>query len=302
MRWAGRIARSNIVMKVQVLIENTIESSNNTNLKQEHGLSIFIKYKDKKILLDAGTTSAFMENAKNMDVDIENADFCVLSHGHYDHSGGFAKYLEENHNKKVYAMKTSIEEYYSGSGGHIHEIGVPKEVYPKYKDNFILIDEAFVDKGVEISEGIFIIPHNTKGLEKIGERAKLYKKVDDDYVPDDFSHELSLVFDTEKGLVVFNSCSHSGIINTMEEIKKYFGNRAIYAFFGGLHMKGMKDNVEICTFSEAEIEGMADYLKQNGLTKLYTGHCTGLVGFKLIKNYMQDGVEYINTGKTISIN
>jgi 7,8-dihydropterin-6-yl-methyl-4-(beta-D-ribofuranosyl)aminobenzene 5'-phosphate synthase len=198
-------------------------------------------------------------------------------------------------------MKTSIEEYYSGSGGYIHEIGIPKEVYPKYKDNFVLIDGTFTDNGVEISKGIFIIPHSTKGLEKIGDRAKLYKKVNDDYVPDDFSHELSLVFDTEKGLVVFNSCSHSGIINIMEEIKNYFGNREIYAFFGGLHMKGMKDNVEICTFTEAEIESMTDYLKENRLSKLYTGHCTGLVGFELIKKYMGEKAEYLMTGKTIVI-
>lgn len=301
MRWAGRIVRENLEMKVQVLIENTVESSNKSNLKPEHGLSIFIEYKDTKILLDAGTTQAFMENAKNMNADINNADFCVLSHGHYDHSGGFTKYLEENDDKKVYAMKTSIEEYYSGSGGHIHEIGIPKDVYPKYKDNFVLIDGTFTDKGVEISKGIFIIPHNTKGLEKIGERAKLYQKVNDDYVPDDFSHELSLVFDTERGLVVFNSCSHSGIINIMEEIKAYFGKKEIYAFFGGLHMKGMKENVEICTFTEAEIESMTDYLKENGLSKLYTGHCTGLVGFELIKNYMGEKAEYLMTGKTIII-
>lgn len=288
-------------MKIQVLIENTADLKINSNLKPEHGLSIYIEYQGKKILLDAGTTQAFMENAKNMNADIENADFCVLSHGHYDHSGGFAKYLEENRDKKVYAMKTSIEEYYSGSGGHIHEIGIPKEVYPKYKDNFILIDGTFTDKGVEISNGIFIIPHNTKDLEKIGERAKLYKKVNDNYVPDDFSHELSLVFDTEKGLVVFNSCSHSGIINIMEEIRAYFGNREICAFFGGLHMKGMKDNVEICTFTEAEIESMTDYLKENRLSKLYTGHCTGLVGFELIKKYMGEKAEYLMTGKTIVI-
>ena len=75
-------------MKVQILIENTT----NSNLIAEHGLSIFIEYKDKKILLDAGTTSAFIDNAKNMGVDISSADFCVLSHGHYDQSGGFAEY------------------------------------------------------------------------------------------------------------------------------------------------------------------------------------------------------------------
>jgi tRNA nucleotidyltransferase/poly(A) polymerase len=66
-------------------------------------------------------------------------------------------------------------------------------------------------------------------------------------------------------------------------------------------LKGMKDNVEICTFTEAEIESMTDYLKENRLSKLYTGHCTGLVGFELIKKYMGEKAEYLMTGKTIVI-
>ena len=100
-------------MKVQILVENTT----NSNLIAEHGLSIFIEYNDKKILLDAGTTSAFIDNAEKMNVDISKVDFCVLSHGHYDHSGGFAEYLRQNPTKKVYAMKAITDEYYSASGG-----------------------------------------------------------------------------------------------------------------------------------------------------------------------------------------
>jgi len=75
----------------------------------------------------------------------------------------------------------------------------------------------------------------------------------------------------------------------------------VYAFFGGLHMKGKKDDKEICTFSEEEIQRMVEYLKQNGLNKLYTGHCTGLVGYELIKKYMGENVEYLMTGREINI-
>lgn len=279
-------------MKVQILIENTT----NSNLIAEHGLSIFIEYKDKKILLDAGTTSAFIDNAKNMGVDISSADFCVLSHGHYDHSGGFAEYLRQNPTKKVYAMKAITDEYYSASGGNIHPIGVPKEVYPEYKENFILLDEA-----TKLGDEIYVIPHkNCSELEKIGARAKLYKKVEGEYGPDDFSHELSLVFDTDEGLVIFNSCSHSGIVNIIEEVKEYFGNdKKVRAFFGGLHMKGKCGDEEICTFSESEIESIVKYLRDNNVERLYTGHCTGMVGYELIKKYKGENVEYIFTGKEI---
>ena len=279
-------------MKIQILIENTTKSE----LVAEHGLSIFIEYNDKKILLDAGTTSAFMDNAKKMNIDIGAVDFCVLSHGHYDHSGGFAEYLTQNPDKKIYAMDTIVNEYYSASGGSIHPIGVPKEVYPEFKENFILFNDI-----TKIADGIYIIPHKKNdSLSKIGERAKLYKKVDNEYIPDDFSHELSLVFDTENGLVIFNSCSHSGVVNIIEEVKEYFGDsKEIAAFIGGLHMKGKSGDKEICNFTEKEIEDIVCYLEKNNVKKLYTGHCTGMVGYDMIKKYMGNKVEYIYTGREI---
>ena len=281
-------------MKIQILIENTTKS----DLIAEHGLSIFIEYNKKKILLDAGTTATFINNAKKMKADIKDADFCVLSHGHYDHSGGFGEYLNQNPDKKIYAMDTIAGDYYSASGGSIHYIGVPVEVYPKYKDNFVMLNQI-----TKLVDGVYVIPHkNAENLSKIGERAKLYKKIGDEYMPDDFCHELSLVFDTEKGLVIFNSCSHSGVVNIVDEVREYFGqDKEIAAFIGGLHMKGKLGDKEICTFSKEEIEMLVEYLKINRVKKLYTGHCTGIVGYEIISKYMGGKVEYIYTGKEINI-
>ena len=47
-------------MLVKVLIDNI----SNNDLLCEWGLSVYIEYKDKKILLDGGTTGAFAKNAK----------------------------------------------------------------------------------------------------------------------------------------------------------------------------------------------------------------------------------------------
>ena len=68
--------------------------------------------------------------------------------------------------------------------------------------------------------------------------------------------------------------------------KEYFGNdKKVRAFFGGLHMKGKSGDKEICTFSESEIESIVKYLRDNNVERLYTGHCTGMVGYELIKKY-----------------
>ena len=110
------------------------------------------------------------------------------------------------------------------------------------------------------------------------------------------------MFDTEAGLVIFNSCSHSGIVNIIDEVKEYFGQgKEVAAFIGGLHMKGKSGEKEICTFSENEIEEMTKYLEKNSVKKLYTGHCTGMVGYELIKKYIGEKVEYIYTGRELTI-
>lgn len=279
-------------MEIKVLIENTTDSE----LLCEHGLSLFINCNGKSYLLDAGTTGMFLRNAKNMNVDLSEIECAVLSHGHYDHAGGFKALFEKYGDKKVYAMKSVMEAYYSGSGGNIHEIGIPQDIIMKYKDNFILIDEI-----TKLDEGVYIVPHNVDNLEKIGEKAKLYKMVEGRLVPDDFSHELSLLFDTDKGLVIFNSCSHAGIVNIIKEIKEICPDKKIHVFFGGLHMKGKRGDEVICTFTEEEVKEIADYLNDADLDKLYTGHCTGEQAIRLLKKYLGEKLEVLSTGKRICI-
>ena len=96
-------------MQITVLIENTTDSE----LVCEHGLSLLIENEGQKVLLDAGQTGVFLENAYKMGMDINHVDYAVLSHGHYDHAGGFAAYLERNPHVKVYAMEQITQEYYS---------------------------------------------------------------------------------------------------------------------------------------------------------------------------------------------
>ena len=277
-------------MKITVLIENTTQSE----LLCEHGLSLLIENNGKKILLDAGTTDKFLENARNMKLDLMDVDMCVLSHGHYDHSGGFYSYLQMNDVVKVYAMEKFDEEYFSSNGG-MHGIGVPKDIIKEFGHRFIKVSEV-----TKIDEGVYLVPHTTKGLEKIGERTGLFKKVDGEILPDDFAHEMSLVIYTKEGLTIFNSCSHGGFCNIIREVKEFFGDRSINAFVGGLHMKGMKDGVEYCTFSDEQITEIAVTMEQENIKKIYTGHCTGEAGFEKVRLACGDErVEKLYTGKII---
>ena len=272
-------------MKIHVLIENTTDS----DLQCEHGLSLYIEYKGKKILLDAGSTEVFAENAKQMSIDLTAVDLAFLSHGHYDHSGGFGALIKVNKSAPVYAMESAMGRYASTSGGVMHEIGVPETVKEVLKERI-----TAVNKVTQVAEGIVLVPHSTAPdkLAAIGEKAGLYREVKSkeySWLPDDFAHEMSVVFETNAGLVICNSCSHGGVQNIVEEVKNALPGQKIYAFVGGLHMKGRKDGEEICIYSEEEVKALAEYIQAAGVEVLLTGHCTGEPAIALLEKYLAEG-------------
>ena len=280
----------NDFLQVTVLVENTSD----TNLKCEHGLSLWIEFQGKKILLDAGSSDLFIENASLLGIDVSTTDYAVLSHGHYDHSTGFGGFFEINSSAPVYARKGFDGKYFSNSGGKMHEISVPSKIISENRNRFILTGRT-----QKIEENVYLVPHNTPKLSETGLRAGLFKEEDGKIQPDDFAHEQSLVLRTSNGLVIFNSCSHAGLLAIVSEVAEEFPEEKIYAFFGGLHMKGKKDGKEICAFSEEQVDAQAEVIRKYGLSYVYTGHCTGLEGYRKLKDRLGEVIQPLTTGKMI---
>ena len=103
-------------MKIVTLMENT---TCREDLCCEHGLSLYLESGKYKILFDAGQSCAFAENAEKLGISLDQVDFCVLSHGHYDHSGGLGKFLEINQTAKVYVSQWAFEPHYETDGRYI---------------------------------------------------------------------------------------------------------------------------------------------------------------------------------------
>lgn len=276
-------------MRITVLMENTGPSE----FKIEHGLSLYIEFNDKKYLLDAGPSDSFFKNAHALSIDLGRVDKAVLSHGHYDHGDGFMVFLNQYKDKVVYGAKNIFDDYYSGSGGSVHYIGLSSKL-KQMKNRFNTIS-----KDTKIDEKIYLILDDVSNTKEIGVQKKLYKKVDDVLQPDNFDHELSLVFDTPKGLVICNSCSHAGLESIVDNIKKRL-NKPVYAYVGGLHMKSIKNHIETSSFTEEQIQNLCIFIKKN-IQYVLTGHCTGNVSYDLLKKYLKDRIDFLTTGKTIEI-
>ena len=85
-------------MKIITLVEN---SCGNENCIAEHGLSIYIETEKHKLLLDTGQTDAIVKNAEVLGIDPSAVDTVILSHGHYDHSGGILPFSKLNRTAQI---------------------------------------------------------------------------------------------------------------------------------------------------------------------------------------------------------
>ena len=117
---------------------------------------------------------------------------------------------------------------------------------------------------------------------------------------DDFSHEQTVVFEEEDGLVCFNSCSHAGVDVIIDEVKKAFPEKKIKAFFGGFHMMGIK-GVETCSYSKEEVQAVAKTLLTSSEADFYSGHCTGFIAFDWLKEVLGDRLAAMASGKTFEV-
>lgn len=268
-------------MKATVLVDNI----GNENTAGEWGLSFFIEYGGRKVLLDAGASGLFAENALKLGISLAETDYAVLSHAHYDHADGMAEFFGQNTKAKLYLRESCKENCYKEEEGGWKYIGIRKGLLEKYADRIIR-----VSGDLEIEKGMWLIPHKTAGMERAGEREHMYLRDDVSCAVDDFSHEQSLVFDTGDGLAVFNSCSHGGADNIIAEVSDTFPGKKVRLMAGGFHLYNK---------SEEYIRNFAEKVRATGVEQVWTGHCTGEEAYQILREELGGMVRQLKSGAEI---
>lgn len=272
-------------MKITALVENT----STCGMPTEHGLSLHIQLSDgQSILFDMGQGRLFLDNASYLDINLKDVDLAVLSHGHYDHGGGLATFLETNDIAKVYAQRKAFEPHYSLRPSGLEYIGLDKDL----KDSDRLV---FCDGTVRLSDSLIVFgnvcgdaftPHGNRLL--FGPEPSIQDK---------FEHEQNLLIFENGITALIAGCAHTGIINIIRSATDLTG-RTPDVVVGGMHLvKSGLSTEEEALF----ISGLANGLLNFEGTRYITMHCTGEEQYQKLKDAMGDRIRYLSCGECIEI-
>jgi 7,8-dihydropterin-6-yl-methyl-4-(beta-D-ribofuranosyl)aminobenzene 5'-phosphate synthase len=282
-------------MEIITLVENLVYKK---DLKAEHGLSFLIKTENCKILFDVGQTGIVLDNAKLLGENLQDVDFVILSHGHYDHTGGLETFLEVNQTAKIILKKNALEQKYSSSNGNMKEIGFKlRNEYKNYPNEFLILEEDYI-----FNENIKIITEIDEytNFEKI--KQNLFVRDGKNFIMDKFQDELFLTIVKDNKLNIITGCSHNGIINILKTAMNKIKIDNINLVLGGMHLSGIKINEEsLQNKNNEKIQKTIEELKKINIDKIYTNHCTGIDGFTKLKNSMENNFFYSYTGSKIKI-
>ncbi|MDY0236241.1 MAG: MBL fold metallo-hydrolase [Gudongella sp.] len=274
-------------MIIKTLLEDETISD---DLLTEHGLSLYIETKLRKIIFDTGKTNKFIVNAQTLDVNLKDADMAILSHGHYDHGGGLLDFLDVNKEAFVYIQKGAFTPHGSiKENEKIRDAGIDTEIEENERVKLVEEDIFFDEDLILFShiEGEELVPRGNDTL--------LMKKYDL-WEKDDFKHEQNLIIREGRNRVLIVGCSHRGIVNILKQAQE-ISDLPITHVIGGFHLYDLDLNDSL---DMEFLKKVSDELVESGAT-FYTGHCTGRKQYYKLKEIMGDKINELSTGIIITI-
>ena len=257
-------------MRITALVENTSAHG----LPAEHGLSLLVEANGCRCLFDTGKTGLFEQNADALGIDLDQVDFAVISHGHYDHGGGIGTFLKRNSHAPVWMSSYAFEPHYNAL------------------DEYIGLDPALQDSDrirpvslqTEIAPGFTLCP--CRDAKRIWRPDAFGLKMAQGgaLVEDDFRHEQYLLVEEYGKRVLFSGCSHRGILNIMHWFRPD-------VLVGGFHFFKLPADDTLDEFADALNACPAEY---------YTCHCTGFEQYEYMKQRMPR-LHYLGTGESVTL-
>lgn len=259
------------MIKITCVVENSVTLG--STFLGEHGMSVLIEntQTQERTLFDTGQSGdVLLHNLERLNIDPDSIQQVVLSHGHYDHSGGLFALL------KARTAGTTLPVY-----GHPDIFSAHFSTYPngQLKPSMMPKTQADLEalgarwmlttQSQPVTAGLFTTGEIPKfePLEDLGDGSLVIQNPHnpDERLKDPIKDDMSLVVQTSQGLIVVLGCCHAGVVNTLNHIDKVFANQPILAMMGGTHLAGA---------SEARLQKTAERVA--AIPQIGFSHCTGI--------------------------
>lgn len=264
-------------IQITVLIENTVRLP---GLKAEHGWSVYVETGHGVLIFDTGQSSQMVENAARLNLDLEKAERVVISHGHYDHTGGLPELMKINSRAPIHAHPDIFKtRYYKRPGGSPREIGIADK--DMERERFVFSREPAVLFPGCMTTGVIPIGENHVTTE-----GSFYEDRDatrKDAIQDD----QALILEGGDGLIVILGCCHAGLKATLDQVHRLTGRSTISMVLGGMHLVDASKELV-----EQTIQALRDY----SVSRIGLGHCTGYQGAIALQNAFRDRCFPCTTG------
>ena len=267
-------------MHITVLLENTAARD---GLEAEHGLSFLIETGDRCIVFDTGASEKTWSNAEKLDKDVSKADTVVISHGHYDHTGGLSALAKIAPAAEIYIRPAAFGDFYHGE----KYIGAEKALsrLPRLH---------YTGEEVRIGDGLYLFSALAGSHPSPASNRELTERTGSGEVPDAFLHEQCLTVRENGKSVLFSGCAHNGVLNILERYRAIFGSDPD-VMLSGFH------TVRKNGYTDADVReetALAETLSRMQ-TLFYTGHCTGDEPYERMKKVLGDRLRRFRTGSEI---
>jgi len=237
----------------------------------EWGFSALVVADGHRILLDTGARpETVLNNARELKVDLTTVPEVILTHNHGDHTGGLITLRKSVRDRNPAALAVT----HVGEGIFLKRQSVRNgwQSMDQVRANYETLGGRMIvhDKPVELYPGVWltgpvkrVYPEKNFGIGPGGKVEMPDGTKVDDTIPED----MSMVIDTDRGLVVLTGCGHAGVINILEYARATTRPAPVHAVIGGLHLFQLDDE---------RLKWTAGKLKEFGVQNFLGAHCTGI--------------------------